>query len=171
MSRPDITVGDWESGTLEFTNWGSLAGYLMEHTGDSGYIWRGQREASWPLLSSLERAFRDGNIELTKRPEIEQRALSHFRANAAAYLGWVPADDDVIDWLVLMQHYGCPTRLLDWTESPFVGVYFAYSGMTDKQGTPAALWSYDARAAMDALQRRLDGSGLGLSFTERQHCL
>jgi FRG domain len=160
VSRPDITVGEWESGTADFQDWGSLAAYLMRYAGDSGYIWRGQPDASWSLLSSLERAFRDGNIQPGRQPEIEQRALSHFRANAAAYLDWVPADNDVINWLVLMQHYGCPTRLLDWTESPFVASYFAYSTMPDKQDAPAALWSYDARITMNALQKRPDGNGL-----------
>jgi hypothetical protein len=59
-----------------------------------------------------------------------------------------------------MQHYGCPTRLLDWTESPFVAVYFAYCDMPESQTKPAALWQYDARIAMNALQRQSDGTGL-----------
>ena len=48
-----------------------------------------------------------------------------------------PKDD--FDWLFLMQHYGVPTRLLDWTESPLTAVYFAVEN-NNKIDLDAALW-------------------------------
>jgi hypothetical protein len=84
--------------------------------------------------------------------DVEQRALSYFRACAATFIGNPPPEHDLINWLILMQHYGAPTRLLDWSESPFVAAYFAYSEMPPSQREPAVLWAYDTALAITTLK-------------------
>ena len=60
---------------------------------------------------------------------------------------------DEWDKLFLMQHYGVPTRLLDWSENPFVAIYFALVSASEPKATDASIWMCDPvawnQAALD----------------------
>ena len=88
------------------------------------FIFRGQRCASWHLQSSLDREFK-------KYPKsqmfegAEMHSLDYFRKRVHLYSEQMQNPSSEIDILVLMQHYGCPTRLLDFTRSFVVATFFA----------------------------------------------
>jgi hypothetical protein len=83
-------------------------------------VWtRGHSDTTWKLTPTL---FREG-------AGVDETSLFHqFRVQAPDR----HADHrTVFDWLCLMQHYGAPTRLLDWTENLMIALYFAVASGTE----------------------------------------
>lgn len=93
--------------------------------------YRGQSDYSWELVPSVQRADNMGK-------HYEQYITTNFMIQAMRLNPQMPQQYDRSSWLTLMQHYGLPTRLLDWSESPLVALYFALSSQEDKD---AAVWA------------------------------
>src|SRR5207253_4740825 len=107
---------------------------------EPAYLFRGQSDSRWTLEPSLSRIARQVALDEDAARAQERRAMLEFQAQAHQFLD-VPAlpkkKDDVLNWWVLMQHYGAVTRLLDWTASPYVAIYFAVLGHPE---IPGAAW-------------------------------
>ena len=104
-----------------------------------GWIFRGQGDCSWNLETSLERCVgRMGNV-IDKR-EYERDCLREFQRRAKSHLPQhVPEAENTLEWLSWMQHYGAPTRLLDFTISFWIAVFFAY----ENAKSDCAVWAID----------------------------
>lgn len=93
--------------------------------------WRGHARIDWDLAPKLYRTGYD----------LEERNLAiRFMNMARVRYDKIPGDEDWPSWLFLMQHYGLPTRLLDWTDSPLVALYFAVSEAAH-HNEGGALWA------------------------------
>lgn len=113
----------------------------------SHYAFRGVVEAGWKMETSLMRL---GGSFSTLEPHL----LRNFRKYAHR---------DVVDrdsfwyWLSVAQHHGLPTRLLDWTYSPFVALHFATDDLT-KMNIDGAVWVVDIPRIHANLPRRLQNA-------------
>lgn len=93
-----------------------------------GWAFRGELSARWPLVSSLSRRLHANCPEADLWPLREERALRVFRRKAHIHFRDSATLNDDLRCLALMQHHGAPTRLLDFTKSPFIAAFFALEG-------------------------------------------
>ena len=94
------------------------------------WAFRGQKDASAPLFSGLSRYLMTFRVNPRAWPEQEERILRIFKRKAIHFLDNVPQQNDDFEWLALMQDHGAPTRLLDFTWSPYVAAFFALHNAT-----------------------------------------
>ena len=91
----------------------------------SNWAFRGERDERWPLYSSLSRYFRNFGVSSEAWLDQEARILRIFKRKAHQFLEKPPDPEDDFQWMALMQHHGAPTRLIDFTWSPYVAAFFA----------------------------------------------
>lgn len=112
-------------------------------------LWyRGCGKVSHPLKPSLYRHSSSKTIE--DLMNLEKQLMARFQQRSIPFHTRPPTNDPW-EWLFLMQHYGVPTRLLDWTESPLMALFFAVTSAPHKLGSSgnpvfnaaAAVWILD----------------------------
>ena len=113
----ELYVDSWESSIERFR---------------SNYAFRGVPNKHYTMETSLKRLVKP-------KWELEYHLMRNFRKYARIeecqnYSVW--------NWLVIAQHHGLPTRLLDWTFSPFVAMHFATSNL-NQFDSDGAIWMVD----------------------------
>ena len=113
---------------------------FLSMTADSPYhnwAFRGQRDASLPLYNAVSRYLMTYGIDPQSWPHQEERILRIFKRKAIHFLEHIPDLADDFQWLALMQDHGAPTRLLDFSWSPYVAAFFALHNATED----AIIWA------------------------------
>ena len=123
-----IRVSSWNA-LLKVTHADSFNSSLQRHR--SPFAFRGMC-GDWPLSTSIQRL----NHAPEVLPHIERAMFRNFKKYAYANLD--PSTSDW-KWLAVAQHHGLPTRLLDWTFSPFVAMHFATNEL-DKMDKDGVIW-------------------------------
>lgn len=149
------------------TSWNELSDLLFEGAWQedlgrlrSPWVFRGQGDADFDLTTSLQRI--GPNFR-----EVETPLLRAFRRYA--HRDSPGGSNAVWNWLALAQHHGLPTRLLDWSYSPYVALHFATWEMRfwDRDG---AVWCVDFahfnRRLPDKMQEVLKSEGATIFTVE-----
>lgn len=118
---------------------------------------RGEPDAS-SKTALRPRVYRQANTRITKALDREQELRIEFKRCAAQLVsGFRPTDK--WEWYFTMQHYGVPTRLLDWTDSALVALFFALEPRdtpSDRYGqSDAVVYALDPRWLNHLTFRRL----------------
>ena len=105
-------------------------------------LFRGQPKA-FPLLPSLFR----GDPDVTKVVEAELAMMAAFRKDSPYLLPISLEKDNDWDWWSMGQHYGLPTRFLDWSANPLVSLFFALPSTLDASMRPV-VYAFDINPKM-----------------------
>jgi hypothetical protein len=156
---PEI-IESWE----QLQDWlfeGAWNPQLQRHR--STWAFRGSARAGHGVHTSLARLGGDFTAK-------EQHLIRNFRKYARRSLH---VDDSVWNWLALAKHHGLPTRLLDWTFSPYVALHFATADPADfaRDGEILAInFAQANRLLPRSLRKILDDEGSDVFTAEMLSC-
>ena len=131
-------------------SWADVATLIEHFSYFSAHAWlfRGVTNANHALVPKVGREHTRANktdpttgrrTRVPYRLPDERAVFEMFKRQARSHLTTPPATP--LEWLAIAQHFGLPTRLLDWTESLLVAVWFAVEKAGAKPSpTDAAVW-------------------------------
>lgn len=126
-----INIVNWDSERLSNLN-ARVIDY--KKTFPRGTWFRGQEKSSWPRVASIFRRDDRGNLLYAAT---EPHLVRNFKLRYALKYNKFTT---TLDWLCLMQHHKCPTRLIDWSENILVALYFAVLDNKETNKEPGALY-------------------------------
>lgn len=103
------------------------------------YIFRGQGQDNWLLESNLSRALK--TVKAKNKKKLVADHLRNFSLEIRGRRGDNPRNLSENELWALGQHFGLFTPLLDWTESPWVALFFSLSSTEKSETGKRALWA------------------------------
>jgi hypothetical protein len=135
--------------TIRFDNWTEFKSFVDDLS--ENWAFRGQINAGWPLRTAIERT---DFIKLRKG--IEAEFVAEFQRGARNYLPKDELPEHLIEWLALMQHHGAPTRLLDFSRSPYIAAFFACDQCIVSDDINVAVWAINFNFLKNKALKELD---------------
>jgi hypothetical protein len=126
--------------------WNSFKNYADKFS--HNWLFRGQSSDRWDIKSSLERTDFFGLYN-----EVELDFLIEFKRGARNFITEMEMPTNLVEWLALMQHHGAPTRLVDFTKSPYVAAFFAFENVPSSGNV--AIWALNINIVKDRVEQYL----------------
>jgi hypothetical protein len=147
INMKEITLNSWEEFEEQIK---SIEDKRLQQKSTSKFLYRGQGDHTWNLLTTLDRDLQEERLPLKKyhhlifavKPQIE--SFTEVNWSILSYPDgfdkWIKENDsyiphafgssiefqDTYSYMVYLRHYGFPSPFLDWSSSPYVGAYFAF---------------------------------------------
>ena len=149
---------------VEISDWGDISKLVEHFSYFNGHAWlfRGVTNESHGLKPKIGREEARGvkrkGERVPYRLNDERAVLTMFKQQARAHLAQTPRNE--LEWLAIAQHFGLPTRLLDWTDGLLVAIWFAVEEGGSKSHD-SAIWVTKGVRVLD-----MDYSGEVLTLAE-----
>ncbi|WP_330213033.1 FRG domain-containing protein [Pseudomonas sp. Z18(2022)] len=154
MARsPRWTTNPVVRGVKEYTltSWKYFSDFInQEMLNYTTYVYRGHGNSDWKLEPTIDRL-----IKSPTSPDREEH-LTRFKFETRGRRGPNPIKlDDDNDWWALGQHHGLATPLLDWTESPFVALFFAANAANNDNTKCYTVFAI-AQSSIDSINEKIN---------------
>jgi hypothetical protein len=146
---------------IKFKNWDDFKANMVKKllTASSksnlkSFLFRGQANSGWPLKSSFDR-IEDDKSKYDQLLDNFEKICSTYSFNEELF---AKGNNDKNLIAAYGQHYGLPTRLLDWTTSPYFAAFFAFSSglsITGKSKT-CSIWAINKGSESNTKEKGLD---------------
>jgi hypothetical protein len=128
---------------IKANSWEDLISILNEAFADwPSYIFRGHSQSNWLLESTLSRALK--KLNYLDKEELVINHLEKFKLRIRGRRGKNPRILSENELWALGQHYGLYTPLLDWSQSPYVGIFFALTEINNSPTGLRTLWALNS---------------------------
>lgn len=139
----------------EIEHWNDIP--MLSNRFVSAFVYRGQANSEWKISSSLERLINHHyplrQILIYSLSSFERDMLNEFKWKYPIYEKLnIPKDDEIIEWFAIMQHYGCATRMVDFTYSPYVALFMALDNSEEEY---CSIWCLNKIICMDPFSKEL----------------